>query len=94
VIVNLYPCENIYYYVCGSAFYQFQLITGVINYIIHAVISTILITMSSMILLFRVTYENRVRPTGAVQTRQQHILPRRQYDEYYINFNKKKISSD
>ncbi len=62
MIINLYPCKNRYLYdsyVCGGACYQFQLIAGAIDYIINAVIPTILITLSSMVLLFRVIYQKR-----------------------------------
>ena len=57
VTVNIYPCENAYFYdayVCGGACFQFQAIIGTTDYIINAVTPPCLITLGNMILLIRV----------------------------------------
>ncbi|CAF1449869.1 unnamed protein product [Rotaria sordida] len=62
VIVNTYPCENVYYYdayVCGGACYQYEAIVGTIDYLINVVTPTMFIILANIILLLRFTYKKR-----------------------------------
>lgn len=57
VIVNMYPCENAYYYdvfVCGGACYQYQPIPGTADYITNMFALVVLIVVANTVLLFRV----------------------------------------
>ena len=62
LIINLYPCENVYdyeSYVCGGACYQFEAIAGALDYFANAVIPTLLITLTHMFLLYQVINQKR-----------------------------------
>ncbi|CAF5150774.1 unnamed protein product, partial [Rotaria sp. Silwood1] len=62
LIVNIYPCENVYSYVayvCGGACYQFQAIIDTLVYLIHVVFPTMFIIFATMILLLHLTYQKQ-----------------------------------
>ncbi|CAF3154467.1 unnamed protein product [Rotaria sp. Silwood2] len=62
VLVNIYPCENVYdydAYVCGGGCFQFQEIVGTLDYLFNLVTPIMLIVLANMILLLRFTYKKR-----------------------------------
>jgi hypothetical protein len=62
LIVNLYPCENVYdyeSYVCGGACFQFQALPSTADYTMDVVSPTVLIVLANIILLLRVRYRKQ-----------------------------------
>ena len=62
MIVNMYPCESIYYYdtyTCGSACYSYLPASGTADYMAQIFTPAVLIILANLILLFRVVKQKR-----------------------------------
>ncbi|CAF3645244.1 unnamed protein product [Rotaria sp. Silwood1] len=62
VVINIYPCENVYdydAYVCGGGCFQYQHIIGTLDYLFNLCTPIMLIILGNIILLLRFTYQKR-----------------------------------